>query len=63
MPNESVKDRRVDAYLTPCNNIFFQKYVERNEVSKSKAINEAVEVLKKSLPPSELKIIMGKNNY
>jgi len=63
MPNESVKDRRVDAYLTPCNKVFFSRYVERNEVSKSKAVNDAIEVLKKSLPPAELKIIMSKGNY
>jgi hypothetical protein len=63
MPNESVKDRRVDAYLTPCNNTFFQRYVERNDVSNSKAVNEAIEALKKTLSPSELKIIMTKNNY
>lgn len=63
MPNESVKDRAVTGYLKPCNQIFFVRYINRQVIGKSEAINNAVEALKKSLPPAELKIIMGKNDY
>lgn len=63
MPNPSVKDRSVHAYLKPCNDIFFKKYIAEMEIGKSRAINEAVKALKACLPPEDLKKIMNRNSY
>lgn len=63
MPNEYVKERRVHAYLKPCNDVFFKKYIAEMEIGKSRGINEAVKALKACLPPEDLKKIMSRNNY
>jgi len=63
MPNESVKERRIDAYLRPCNDIFFKKYIAHMEIGKSQGMNDAVKALKACFPPEELKKIMNRNSY
>lgn len=60
MPNESVKNRHVHAYLTPCNISFLKKFAEANGVTKSNAVNEAVKALKACQPPQELDRILSK---
>lgn len=63
MPNESVKERRVDAYLQPCNDTFLRKYAKIHEISNSRAVNEAVKALRACQPPDQLERILSKNNY
>lgn len=39
-------ERRVQSYLKPVNHNFITQFVKNNEISESKAINEAVNALR-----------------
>jgi len=58
MAKESMKDRTVTGYLKPCNNTFIKGYAKINNISESKAVNEAAQALKACQPPEILQRIL-----
>ena len=58
MAKETMNERRVTAYLKPCDNRFITAYAKVNEISESKAVNEAVKALKACQPPEVLQRIL-----
>jgi hypothetical protein len=48
-------DRKVDAYLKPTNHKLVSNYVQNNNVSKSKAINELLEKIPEQVKKDILK--------
>lgn len=61
--SKDTQQRRVVGYLKPSNQTFFTKYASVNEISESKAVNEAVKALKACQPPEVLERILNSKNY
>ena len=57
-------ERKVQAYLKPCQHTFIVKYSELYGMSESQAVNQAVKALQDTLPKDiKDRIVRGKSAY